>query len=68
MKLADYLQANSIPRAQFAERIGVSDESIRRYIVGDRRPTRRVLEKIALATACQVTANDFFDIVPSKAA
>lgn len=68
MKLADYLDAHSIPRAQFAERIGVSDESVRRYIVGDRRPNRRTLEKIALATACKVTANDFFGISPQRAA
>lgn len=62
MKLADYLDAHSIPRAQFAERIGVSDETVRRYIKGTRIPERDVMEQIALATACKVTANDFYGI------
>ena len=62
MTLIDYLNDNEIPPAKFAESIGVSRETVRRYIAGTRRPTRRVLEKIALATACKVTANDFFGI------
>ena len=62
MKLGDYLKAHSIPRAQFAEQIGVSGETIRRYIAGTRIPERDTMEKIALATACKVTANDFFGI------
>ena len=62
MKLGDYLKEQSIPRAKFAELIGVSGETIRRYIAGTRIPEKDVMEKIALATACKVTANDFFGI------
>lgn len=62
MKLSDYLESHSITRAQFAKQIGVSGETIRRYIAGTRIPERDTMEKIALATACKVTANDFFGI------
>jgi transcriptional regulator with XRE-family HTH domain len=62
MKLGDYLAENRIPRSKFAELIGVSGETVRRYIAGARIPERDVMERIALATAFQVTANDFFGI------
>lgn len=62
MKLADYLKEHAIPRDKFAEHIGVSEETVRRYVKGTRIPEREVMEKIALATACKVTANDFYGI------
>lgn len=62
MKLADYMRAQSLSRAEFAGRIGVSAETVRRYLECGRIPTPKVMEKIALATGCQVTANDFFGI------
>lgn len=62
MKLRDYLDHNGLTKAQFAERIGVSEETIRRYVTGERIPDKKKMSKIALATACQVTANDFFGI------
>jgi transcriptional regulator with XRE-family HTH domain len=61
MKLADYLESNSLSRAEFAERIEVTPEAVRRYLSG-RVPTPEVMKRIALATACEVTANDFFGI------
>jgi transcriptional regulator with XRE-family HTH domain len=61
MKLADYMKAHSISRAEFAERIDVTPEAVRRYLSG-RIPTPKVMAKIALATGCKVTANDFFGI------
>jgi transcriptional regulator with XRE-family HTH domain len=60
MKLADYLDNHGLTKSDFAEIIGVSEETIRRYIKGTRIPERETMEKIALATACKVTANDFF--------
>jgi transcriptional regulator with XRE-family HTH domain len=62
MKLADYMKAHDLSRAQFAARIGVSAETVRRYLECGRVPTPKVMEKIALATGCKVTANDFFGI------
>jgi predicted transcriptional regulator len=62
MKLADYLQHHSIHPADFAKSIGVSRETVRRYMVGDRRPELEKLHKIAEVTGGEVTANDFFGI------
>ena len=62
MKLADYLKHHSIHPADFAKSIGVSKETVRRYMVGDRRPDREKLLLIADATSGEVTANDFFGI------
>ena len=61
MTLQEYLKDTQTSRAQFAATIGVSQESVRRYVNG-RIPEPRVMEKIALATGCKVTANDFFGI------
>lgn len=62
MKLGDYLQTTGTSRADFAQTIEVSTETVRRYIAGTRIPEKDVMEKIALATTCKVTANDFFGI------
>ena len=63
MKLADYLEAHGISYSEFARQIGAkSAETVRRYAVEGRVPTPKNMEKIALATGCKVTANDFFGI------
>jgi transcriptional regulator with XRE-family HTH domain len=62
MKLSEYLERTSTSRRDFAETIGVSEETVRRYIVGTRIPEKEKMEKIAEVTALQVTANDFFGI------
>jgi transcriptional regulator with XRE-family HTH domain len=62
MKLSEYLERTSTPRHEFAKTIGVSVETVRRYVAGTRIPEKDKMEKIALATGCQVTANDFFGI------
>ena len=67
--LQDYLTHADIDRAQFARDIGVSAETVRRYIIGERIPDKERMSRIALATDGQVTANDFFDLpVQGKAA
>jgi transcriptional regulator with XRE-family HTH domain len=62
MTLQDYLAESSLTQSQFARQIGVKPETIRRYIAGERIPDRDKMAKIALATGCRVTANDFFGI------
>lgn len=62
MKLNQYLAESKTSPAQFAEQLGVSKETVRRYLKGERIPDRDMMQKIALATACKVTANDFFGI------
>jgi transcriptional regulator with XRE-family HTH domain len=59
--LSAYLEEAQLSRAQFAAKIGVSKEAVRRYLIG-RVPEPDIMEKIALATACKVTPNDFFGI------
>jgi transcriptional regulator with XRE-family HTH domain len=60
MTLDVYLAETSQTRAAFARQIGVTQETVRRYLSGERIPEKSKMEKIALATGCKVTANDFF--------
>ena len=59
MKLSDYLTEQGETIGNFAVRIGVSHETVRRYVRGERRPDWEVLEKIGVTTSGAVTANDF---------
>lgn len=67
MRLQEYLTTNSVSRADFAVQIGVSTESVRRYLNG-RVPESSVMCKIIEATRGQVSANDFFQIASSAEA
>lgn len=62
MKLAEYLDEQGLTRSQFADLIEVSQETVRRYLNEGRIPEPKVMTRIALATGCKVTANDFFGI------
>lgn len=62
MTLHEYLTRADIDRSEFAARIGVSTETVRRYLTGDRIPDKERMSRIALATDGQVTANDFFGL------
>ncbi len=59
MKLADYLSRSEIKPSAFAERLGVTRQTLWRYMSGDRRPEWDVLERICAETGGQVTPNDF---------
>jgi transcriptional regulator with XRE-family HTH domain len=61
MTLPEYLSDAKLSQSQFAKRIGVRRQMIQRYCKG-RIPEKAIMEKIALATGCKVTANDFFGI------
>ena len=60
MTLNQYLDEAQIDRFQFAERINVAPETVRRYLARDRIPNKEMMGRIALATGGKVTANDFF--------
>lgn len=62
MTLQEYLAEARIDRHQFADRISVSAETVRRYLNGDRIPDKKIMGRIALATSGKVTANDFFGL------
>ncbi|MBB2959883.1 helix-turn-helix transcriptional regulator [Methylobacterium sp. R2-1] len=61
MRLADYLHQAEIKPSAFAERLGVTRQTLWRYMSGDRRPEWDVLERIRAETDGQVTPNDFLD-------
>lgn len=63
MKLAEYLESNSIKRGEFAHSIGVTGGWITALCDGTGWPSREVAEKIAAATGGEVTANDFLRVV-----
>ena len=59
MQLSDYMQQTGNTVAKFAAEIGVSQEAVRMWIRGDRKPRFEQLEKIAVATDNRVLPNDF---------
>ena len=59
MRLAEYLESKGIKRNEFAQSIGVTGGWITALCDGTGWPSREVAEKIAAATAGDVTANDF---------
>jgi transcriptional regulator with XRE-family HTH domain len=61
MRLQEYHTSTGTTRADFAQQIGVSVESVRRYLEG-RAPKASVMCKIIEATEGKVSANDFFDL------
>lgn len=62
MTLHEYLTEADLTPSQFAERAGITAGAVRRYLAGTRIPDKEKMAKIALATGCKVTANDFFGI------
>lgn len=62
MTLADYLKQSSLNRSQFARLIGVSPETVRRYIDLGRVPTPKVMNRIIEETGGKVTADAFFKV------
>ena len=62
MRLDQYLSEKGLRGSEFASLIGVTEETVRRYLKGERKPEWRVLEKIRAATSGDVTADDFHDL------
>ncbi len=58
MTLSQFIAAKGLTRAQFAAKIGVTEESVTRYMNGTRTPRRKQLELIYKVTKGAVTAND----------
>lgn len=50
MKLLDYLQDQKIPVSEFAARVGVADNTIRKIVYGQRQPSLPLAVKISEAT------------------
>ncbi|MFQ5984666.1 MAG: helix-turn-helix domain-containing protein, partial [Alphaproteobacteria bacterium] len=60
MKLAEYLTNQGISASDFAEKVGVAEASMSRYLSGKRLPRARVMRRIVEATGGAVEPNDFF--------
>lgn len=59
MTLHDYLTANGLSEASFAERVGVSQAQIHRLRVGKTWPSRDLAIRIRDETGGQVTPDSF---------
>ena len=60
MNLKAFLKLFNISNKNFAKEIGVSAVSLSRYIIGERVPEKKILNKIFHKTNGLVDANDFF--------
>lgn len=68
MKLREWLDAEGVSNAAFAERIGRTAEAVRRYAADERIPDKETMPRIVAETTGAVTPNDFFDIAaPAQA-
>lgn len=68
MKLADYLHSVPTKDADFADRIGVTRQSLHRYCAGERTPRPEVMVRIRRVTNGAVTADDFLPAPADEAA
>lgn len=62
MTLEAYLAETQMNMSEFARRVGVKPQTIQRYVKQGRAPEWAVMERIVLATAGKVTANDFLGV------
>ena len=60
MNLKAFLKLFNISNKNFAKEIGVSAVSLSRYIIGERVPEKKIINKIFRKTNGLVDANDFF--------
>ena len=60
MNLKSFLKLFNISNKNFAKQIGVSAVSLSRYIIGERIPEKKIINKIFQKTNGLVDANDFF--------
>jgi transcriptional regulator with XRE-family HTH domain len=62
MDLRSYLDARDMSIAVFADLLGVSVQTVHRYVNGDRLPRPDVMVKIAEVTGGTVKPNDFYPV------
>ena len=62
MKLAAWLKEREMSQQAFADKAGVSQGAIARFVLGRRMPNKVMMRKILDATEGQVTPNDFHDV------
>lgn len=65
-KLERYLADHDLTQERFAEMIGSTQESVSRWISGQRMPRPSTMARIAAETKGAVTANDFVAAIPDE--
>lgn len=68
MKLAEYLRLKGMSDTDFAERIGKDRSLVTRYKSGGVTPSLGVIVRIEAETEGAVTASDFLEAPPERAA
>jgi transcriptional regulator with XRE-family HTH domain len=68
MLLKTYLQNNKITETAFAARLGVSQVTINRYVLGKRFPSPDMIRRIAVETRGKVKVADWYAWADEKAA
>jgi transposase len=61
LTLGRYLERQRMTPLAFSLRIGVSDETVRRYVRGIRVPESPIMKRIIAETRGAVMPNDFFE-------
>lgn len=59
MTLSEYLSRHGLHQQAFAERVGLTQSTISRYVSGERMPKRQHLRRIMEETRGLVTPTDF---------
>lgn len=62
MNLKTYLKTSDTTVAEFAEKLGVTVQSLYRYINGDRVPKKKIMKRISLITNGHVMPNSFYEV------
>ena len=62
MKLEAYLNKTRKSIEEFAQETGISAQAIYKYLRGERLPRKEFLNRLAVITGGEVTANDFLDL------
>jgi len=68
MTLGQYLTQKGLTREAFGRLIGVSGQSVSRYLTGARTPSKRAMLRIIKATEGDVRADSFFSDHLNRAA
>jgi len=66
MKLKQYLELSGITVTDFAQKVGVSSEAIRLYLLGKRRPRIDTVSEISRVTNGAVSGADFYEPIPQE--
>jgi predicted transcriptional regulator len=62
MTLQQYMAARAVSPGKFAKLIGVSRQTVHRYLAGESIPAPPIMRRIYAQTDGQVSANDFYEL------